>query len=141
MKKVQITTVCQVADQTLFFRNNRWIDAKILDKEADAPESTIEFASADYFKLADELAKLNRQSVLAQDGDVYLLHSGYNRWADTNALVVLYPQVGASYWPRFNPRGCWDWWGYTGQQYATKQGPQVRAVKAMVDRLAAPRAN
>jgi hypothetical protein len=39
----------------------------------------------------------------------------------------------------FNPRGCWDWWGYTGPQYANKAGPQIRAVKAMVDRLAAPR--
>ncbi len=76
MRKVQVTTVCQVADQTLFYRNNRWVDSRILDKEADAPESTIEFASADYFKLADELLKLNRQGVLAQTSDVYLLHAG-----------------------------------------------------------------
>ncbi len=76
MQKVQITTVCQVGDQTLFFRNSRWIDSRLLDKEADAPESTIEFASADYFKLADELVKLNRQGVLAQTSDVYLLHAG-----------------------------------------------------------------
>ncbi len=76
MKKVQVMTVCQVNDQTLFYRNNRWVDSRLLDKEADAPESTIEFASTDYFKLADELAKLNRQGVLAQTGDVYLLHAG-----------------------------------------------------------------
>ena len=75
MQKVQVTTVCQVADQTLFFRGNRWIDSKILDKEAEAPESTIEFASAEYFTLAEELTKLNRQGLLAQSGDVYLLHN------------------------------------------------------------------
>jgi hypothetical protein len=38
----------------------------------------------------------------------------------------------------FNPRGCWDWWGYTGSQYATQAGAQIAAVKAMVDRLASP---
>lgn len=76
MNKVQVMTVCQVADQTLFFRNNRWVDSRLLDKEADAPDATIEFASDGYFKLADELARLNRQGVLAQSGDVYLLHAG-----------------------------------------------------------------
>jgi hypothetical protein len=53
---------------------------------------------------------------------------------------VLYPQAVARYWwwP-FNPRGCWDWWGYTGQAYATKDAPQMRAVMAMVERLGARR--
>jgi poly(3-hydroxybutyrate) depolymerase len=83
-----------------------------------------------------------------QIGERFVREAGYNRWADTNRLVVLYPQTtprnGA--WFRdfrwsyvFNPRGCWDWWGYTGPQYANKAGPQVRAIKAMADRLAAPR--
>jgi len=45
---------------------------------------------------------------------------------------VLYPQVNGSL---LNPRGCWDWFGYTGRDYATKSGPQMAAVKAMTDRL------
>ncbi len=60
--------------------------------------------------------------------------AGYNRWAETNRLVVLYPQARASFWP-YNPRGCWDWWGYTGPLYHTKQAPQMRAVLGMVQRL------
>lgn len=52
-------------------------------------------------------------------------------------LIVLYPQVAAR--AAANPLGCWDWWGYTGAQYHTKAGPQLRAVKAMLDRLASPR--
>jgi len=81
-------------------------------------------------------------------GEKFVREAGYNRWADSNRLIVLYPQTiarnGAGFqgfrWSFvFNPRGCWDWWGYTGPQYATKAGPQIRAVKAMVDRLAAPR--
>ncbi|RBB94759.1 depolymerase, partial [Pseudomonas sp. MWU12-2115] len=31
--------------------------------------------------------------------------------------------------------GCWDWFGYTGPAYAWKSGLQMRALKAMADRL------
>ena len=81
-------------------------------------------------------------------GERFVLEAGYNRWADTNRLIILYPQaiarfgVGYSggHWSYvYNPRGCWDWWGYTDAQYATKAGAQIRAVLAMVERLAAPR--
>ena len=76
-----------------------------------------------------------QQSVEAV-GERFVREAGYNRWADTNRLVVLYPQAVARYWWwTYNPRGCWDWWGYTGQEYATKEAPQIRAVMAMVERL------
>jgi poly(3-hydroxybutyrate) depolymerase len=65
-------------------------------------------------------------------GDAFYGHAGFNRWADTNRLIVLYPQVNAS---PLNPLGCWDWFGYTGGNYATRLGPQMVAVKAMADRL------
>ena len=68
-------------------------------------------------------------------GERYVRDAGYNRWADTNRLIVLYPQTIARYLFVFNPRACWDWWGYTGAQYHTKEGAQIRAVKAMLDRL------
>ncbi|MGH8681768.1 MAG: extracellular catalytic domain type 2 short-chain-length polyhydroxyalkanoate depolymerase [Burkholderiales bacterium] len=88
-----------------------------------------------------------RQSVQAV-GERFVREAGYNRWADANRLIVLYPQTIARNGPGFrglrwsfvfNPRGCWDWWGYTDARYHTRAGPQIRAVKAMVDRLAAPR--
>jgi poly(3-hydroxybutyrate) depolymerase len=76
-----------------------------------------------------------RQGVDAVD-ERFVRDAGYNRWADTNRLIVLYPQAKARYvWWTFNPRGCWDWWGYTGQNYATKEAAQIRAVLAMVERL------
>jgi len=72
----------------------------------------------------------------AEIGERFVREAGYNRWADTNRLVVLYPQVIKRYSPlTFNPRGCWDWWGYTDAAYHTRSGAQVRAVKAMLDRL------
>jgi poly(3-hydroxybutyrate) depolymerase len=75
-----------------------------------------------------------RQSAEAV-GERFVREAGYNRWADTNRLIVLYPQAIARYWWVYNPRGCWDWWGYTGSGYATKDGAQIRAVLGMVDRL------
>jgi poly(3-hydroxybutyrate) depolymerase len=64
----------------------------------------------------------------------YVRRTGYNRWADGNGIIVLYPQ--ARHDPQGNPNGCWDWWGYSGTDYATKVGPQMAAVRAMLDRLA-----
>jgi poly(3-hydroxybutyrate) depolymerase len=79
-----------------------------------------------------------------QVGEQFVLQAGYNRWADTNRLIVLYPQAIARYgwgpwpWPTsvvYNPNGCWDWWGYTGTSYSTRLGLQIRTVKGMIDRL------
>jgi poly(3-hydroxybutyrate) depolymerase len=69
-------------------------------------------------------------------GDAFITQSGYNAWADTNNLLVLYPQVNKSTLP-FNPQGCWDWWGYTNADYAVKAGAQVTAIMKMVKSLGA----
>lgn len=68
-------------------------------------------------------------------GDAYARGTGLNEYADTNQLVVLYPQTDKSAMAPFNPNGCWDWWGYSGEHYATKQGPQMAAVKQLIDAL------
>jgi len=62
--------------------------------------------------------------------------AGYNEWAESNRLLVLYPQVASSKIAPLNPLGCWDWWGYTGDAYATREGPQVAVIKATLDALA-----
>jgi len=74
-------------------------------------------------------------------GDDFVRDAGYNGWAEANGIVVLYPQVEA--WTRAadptgataNPRGCWDWWGYSGDDFATRDAPQMRAVRAMAEAL------
>jgi len=74
--EASFVSVRQNADQTLYRRGDRWIDAQLLEHADEAPERTIEFASDAYFALADRLAKENRQSVLAVTGDIYLLLDG-----------------------------------------------------------------
>lgn len=67
--------------------------------------------------------------------DKFIRHAGYNQWADTNNIIVLYPQTRSSF--RRNPKGCWDWFDFTRNDpdYATKSGRQMRAIRAMVDRI------
>jgi hypothetical protein len=82
-------------------------------------------------------------------GSTFIKNAGYNRWADTNNIIVLYPQLiskstfsslnpFAVFDPNnTNPNGCWNWWGYDRDaHYATKAGHQMTAVKAMLDRIA-----
>ena len=69
----------------------------------------------------------------ARVGGAFLSDAGYNRWADTNRLIILYPQARET---PFNPNGCWDWWGYDDPDYATRSGRQMAAVHGMLVRLA-----
>lgn len=71
-------------------------------------------------------------------GDAFARDSGFARWADTNKLIVLFPQTAAT---PVNPQGCWDWWGYTGADYLTRKAPQIEAVYRMLERLSAPRSS
>jgi len=70
-------------------------------------------------------------------GELFARDSGFAHWADTNNVVVLFPQTATT---PLNPQGCWDWWGYTGRDYLTRDAPQIVAVQRMLERLAAPRA-
>lgn len=82
-----------------------------------------------------------RQSV-AEIGQRFVTGAGYNEWAESNRLIVLYPQTvqrsgfaGGSWKWVYNPKGCWDWWGYSGIDYHTRDGAQIKAVRAMIERL------
>jgi len=69
-------------------------------------------------------------------GDSFAVHAGYNRWADVNNIVVLYPQIKHSAKPTSNPNGCWDWFAYTGYDYNLKSGFQPTAIRKMMTALA-----
>ncbi|MFT5720008.1 MAG: poly(3-hydroxybutyrate) depolymerase [Motiliproteus sp.] len=80
----------------------------------------------------------------AKIGNLFYTTTGYNEMADTNNIIVLYPQVQASKLIPLNPEGCWDFWGYSSPDpflpnFYSKKAPQMAAVKAMLDRLSQPR--
>lgn len=66
-------------------------------------------------------------------GSQFAEHSGLNEWAESNDIVVLYPQSAKV--PADNPYACWDWFGFTGKDYVTRNGPQMRALRAMIRRV------
>jgi poly(3-hydroxybutyrate) depolymerase len=70
-------------------------------------------------------------------GRLFIEQTGYNAWADANRIIVLYPQAKTSPYLPNNPEGCWDWWSYVdhSDDYVTKAGPQIVAIKAMLDAL------
>jgi poly(3-hydroxybutyrate) depolymerase len=82
-----------------------------------------------------------------QIGDVFYKHVGLNEWADTNGIIILYPQANTLALkdlpePRpdallsTNPAGCWNWWGYGGDEhYLLRQGIQVQAIHGMIQRI------
>jgi len=66
---------------------------------------------------------------------IYVNHAGWNKWAESNNIIVLYPQAIFSIIDPINPQGCWDWWGYTGANYAFKNSPQMVTVRNMMNYL------
>jgi poly(3-hydroxybutyrate) depolymerase len=93
-----------------------------------------------------------RQARESDDGqggtvsDRFARDAGYNRWAAGSRIVVLYPQVQPTDTGNplvaygNNPRGCWDFWGYTQpvafiSRQVTNMAPQMLAVRAMMAAL------
>jgi hypothetical protein len=72
-------------------------------------------------------------------GQEFIAAAGLNAWADTNRIIVLYPQAKARALVPANPNGCWDWWSYVthDDSYVTKSGRQIMAIKTMLDALTA----
>jgi len=62
----------------------------------------------------------------------FYTNTGYNEWAESNNIIILYPQAQEN---NLNPYGCWDWWGYTGTVYATQLGTQMATTINMVEAI------
>ena len=132
--------------------------------DPDRDGRIVEFAQTEFFRPGDDLISMNPTGYLyvparcengsaapgacrlhvafhgcnqtvRQIGDDFYRGADYNAWAVSNDIVVLYPQTKPE--RGFNPDGCWDWWGYTGFDYDNRNGMQMHAVKAMIDRLLA----
>ncbi|WP_207061576.1 poly(3-hydroxybutyrate) depolymerase [Motiliproteus sp. SC1-56] len=81
-----------------------------------------------------------RQSAAEIDTNGVFFHeaAGYNEVAENNRLLVLYPQIrdrSLMEETPYNPRGCWDFWGYSGADFFTQSGLQPQAVHGMINRL------
>ena len=76
-------------------------------------------------------------------GADFVNNTGYNRWADTNNIIILYPQAVADNTSHStpgngslsNPNGCWDWVGWYGSNFDEKPGVQMTAIVKMVNQI------
>lgn len=50
-------------------------------------------------------------------GTRFIEYAGYNDVAESNDIIIIYPQVLNT---TSNPDACWDFTGYTGANYLTK---------------------
>lgn len=69
-------------------------------------------------------------------GEAFVKDAGFNRWADAYDVAVLYPQTRSGV--AANPKACWDWFGYTGADYAKRDGVQSRWLVAALTALGRP---
>lgn len=68
-------------------------------------------------------------------GETFVIHSGYLKHAEANNIIMLFPQVKKEGIIEPNPQGCFDWFAYTGLDFATKKGVQMRAIANMMTDL------
>jgi hypothetical protein len=79
--------------------------------------------------------------------DEFYKNIGLNEWADSNRIIVLYPQSRAILAEDFakkritdlfetNPAGCWNWFGYGyDERFPLRTGVQVTALYKMIRRI------
>ncbi|KAL4740600.1 Alpha/Beta hydrolase protein [Aspergillus similis] len=76
-------------------------------------------------------------------GNHFVENTGYNQWADTNDIIVLYPQTAVdnsshTTWDgdvQANTLSCWDWIGMYGDDTDQKGGVQMEAIVNQVKRI------
>eukprot|EP01132_Coremiostelium_polycephalum_P009249 gene9249-11334_t len=71
------------------------------------------------------------EQTVAQIGNTFYTQTGYNEIAETNNIIILYPQALVTI---LNPKGCFDWFGVTGLDYASKIGLQMATIKIVSSR-------
>lgn len=62
----------------------------------------------------------------------FIEKSGYLQAAEKYNAIIFFPSVIKT--PN-NPNGCWDWWGYTGSNFDTKEAPQIRVLNKIIENL------
>jgi Esterase PHB depolymerase len=66
----------------------------------------------------------------------FIASAGYNRWADSNNIIVLYPQnIPTAQNSPLGYQGCWDYRFFYGSNYDQHGGSEIEAIMAMVSHI------
>ena len=58
-------------------------------------------------------------------GEYFIIYTRLNHWAETNDIIVIYTQISAEEPFSSEYRGCWDYWGYTREDFPLKTGVKI----------------
>jgi Ca-activated chloride channel homolog len=73
LEQVEVTTVQQANDRAFYNRNGRWVDSRLVQKEADLKNvQEVEFGTPEFRKLMERLISEGRQSSVSLRGDILL---------------------------------------------------------------------
>ncbi len=74
LNRVAITTVQQATDNAFYHRAGRWVDSRLVDKDAETQDAArvVEFGSPEFSNILWQLVKEGRQSSIALDGDILI---------------------------------------------------------------------
>jgi len=67
--------------------------------------------------------------------DEAVQHLGFEAWAESNDMVVLYPRIQPHGFTIETKSGCWDAYGQSGPDYALKTGVQMKAIRDMISAI------
>lgn len=66
----------------------------------------------------------------------FVKDSGYIDYAEKNNLIIVFPQtwITEKNFP-YNPKGCWDWFGFTNADYATNKGIEASWLMSWLNQI------
>eukprot|EP00461_Guttulinopsis_vulgaris_P002830 UN02831 len=131
-------------------RQQLWLDSVIYDyyNGTNANDQNTLLYNPDFFAESEEFSAKTEQNnkqckfhlalhgckqTVDLIGEEYVRNTGYVDYAEENNIIVLFPQTTATV---LNPNSCWDWWGYSGVNYATKYSVQGMTVVNMATTFA-----
>jgi len=68
-------------------------------------------------------------------GPEFIRNSGFLEVSEANGIILLFPQNNPTDFEGTPAEGCWDTFGSGGEYFATKAGPQIRAIWRMIKRV------
>jgi Ca-activated chloride channel homolog len=79
MRRVETNAVQQIDDRTFFKRNGRWVDARLVGREATVkPDEVVVFGTPQFDRVVDRLVTEGRQGILALGADTLVVIDGRN---------------------------------------------------------------
>ncbi|MFG0330332.1 MAG: VIT domain-containing protein [Phycisphaerales bacterium] len=73
MEVVETAAVQQMCDRAFFKRGDRWIDGELVENQSSVePDEVVDFGSVRHLELVHDLARQDRQGLLAMPGEILL---------------------------------------------------------------------